>query len=216
LGWRSSGTHGGASASPRLGAAETTRAAAPRRLLAPLIVGLVLLGGCSALLPRGESVAESPWKSFDEAQRTFDRIVPYETTVQDLRALKLDPEHNTNITLLNYSDVLRRFIPSPATNMQDLDPGVQDCIRAKSACAGYEVDQKTLKRRRYGNFFADFLNFRRKVDIVGWRFNGVVLIKGNLVVYKLTGGQPSIHEHEESSNPLGPFQGLGESRLLTR
>lgn len=180
-----------------------------------LALGLSVLSfaACSTLLPRGESVADSPWNSFDEAQQTFDKIVPYKTTVEDLRSFKLDPLRNPNITLLNYSDVLRRFIPSPATNMQDLDPGVQDCIRAKSACKGYEVDQKAIKRRRYGNFFADFLNFKRKVDVVGWRFNGVILIKDDLVVYKLTGGQPSIHEHEESKNPLGPLQGLGESGL---
>ncbi len=176
-------------------------------------LSLILLAGCSALLPRGESVTESPWHSFEEAQQTFDRIIPYQTTVQDLRTLKLDPLQNPNITLLNYSDVLRRFIPSPSTNPQDLDPGVQDCIRAKSACKGYEVDQKSITRRRYGNFLADFINFKRKVDIVGWRFNGVILIRDEVVVYKLTGGQPAIHEHEESRNPLGPFQGMGESLL---
>lgn len=117
---------------------------------------------------------------------------------------------------MNYSDVLRRFVPSPSINAADLDPGVQDCIISKTACKGYELDQKTLKRNRYGNFWADFLNFTRKVDVTGWRFNGVILIKDEVVVYKLTGGQPFIHEYEESENPLGPFQGLGESRLLTR
>jgi hypothetical protein len=119
--------------------------------------------------------------------------------------------HDPNITLLNYLDVLRRFIPSPATDIADLEPGVRDCIKAKSACNGYEVDQKMLKRKRYGNFWADFLNFNRKTDIVGWRFNGVILMKDDLVVYKPTGGQPSIHEHEENKNPLGPLQGLGSS-----
>lgn len=188
------------------------------RLIARLTLALVpaLLAGCGALLPRGESVAESPWRNYQEAQQAFDSIIPYQTTVEDLKQLKLDPLQYPNITLLNYSDVLRRFIPSPSTNAQDLDPGVQDCIRAKSACRGYEVDQRTLKRRRYGNFLADFLNFKRKVDVAGWRFNGVILIRDGIVVYKLTGGQPAIHELEESKNPLGPFQGLGESRMLGR
>lgn len=188
----------------------------PRRITR-LAIGLsvLFLAGCGTLLPRGESVVESPWHSFADAQQTFDSIVPYKTTVEDLRKLKLDPLQNPNITLLNYSDVLRRFIPSPATNMQDLDSGVRDCIDAKSACKGYEVDQKTVTRRRYGNFWADFLNFKRKVNIVGWRFNGVILIKGDLVVYKLTGGQPVIHELEETKNPLGPLQGIGESKLLS-
>ena len=34
----------------------------------------------------------------------------------------------------------------------------------------------------------------------------VVLITDDVVVYKLTGGQPAIHEYEDSSNPLGPLQ----------
>jgi hypothetical protein len=188
----------------------------PRRITG-LALGLsvLFLAGCGTLLPRGESVVESPWHSFADAQQTFDSIIPYKTTVEDLRKLKLDPLQNPNITLLNYSDVLRRFIPSPATNMQDLDSGVRDCIDAKSACKGYEVDQKTVTRRRYGNFWADFLNFKRKVNIAGWRFNGVILIKGDLVVYKLTGGQPVIHELEETKNPLGPLQGIGESKLIS-
>jgi len=174
------------------------------------------LVGCSSLLPKGEAVTEGPWQTFWEAQQTFDKIIPHQTTIEALKQLKLDPESNPNVTLLNYSDVLRRFIPSPTINALDLDPGVQECISAKAACKGYEIDQRVMKRNRYGNFWADFLNFKRKVDVVGWRFNGVVLIKDNLVVYKLTGGQPAIHEREENKNPLGPFQGFGESRLFNR
>lgn len=177
--------------------------------------GLILTtSGCSDLLPRGESVAESPWQSFEEAQQTFNKIVPRVTTVEDLKRFKLDPLSNPNITLLNYSDVLRRFIPSPAIDPDDLEAGIRECLQAKSACSGYEVDQRSLKRKRYGNFWLDFLNFRRKTDIVGWRFNGVILIKNGVVVYKLTGGQPHIHEHDDNRNPLGPLQGIGESRIF--
>lgn len=180
-----------------------------------IILFPLCLGGCSSLLPKGEAETEGPWQTFWEAQQTFDKIIPHQTTVEALKQLKLDPESNQNVTILNYSDVLRRFIPSPTINASDLDPGVQECISAKTACKGYEIDQRVMKRKRYGNFWADVFNFERKVDIVGWRFNGVILIKDNLVVYKLTGGQPAIHEREENKNPLGPFQGFGE-RLLSR
>lgn len=192
--------------------------ATQRIMIVKLVVGLIplLFAGCSALLPRSESVTESPWQNFQDAQMTFDQIVPYKTTINDLKSLNLDPKLNPNITLLNYSDVLRRFIPASSTKAYDLDDGVQDCLLARAACKGYEIDQKVVKRRRYGNFWTDFLNFHRKVDIAGWRFNGVILIKDNLVVYKLTGGQPSIHEREENRNPLGPFQGIGESKLFNR
>jgi hypothetical protein len=174
-----------------------------------VVVLVVFLGACSSLLPRGESLTYSPWQSYGEAQQTFDGIVPYKTTVEDLANLNLDPKSNPNITILNYSDVLRRFLPSPAIDTADLDVGVKECIAAKIACQGYEINQAFMKRKRYGNFFADFLNFRRKVDVAGWRFNGVILIKGGVVIYKLTGGQPAIHEYEESVNPLGPLQGMG-------
>lgn len=176
----------------------------------------VFLAGCGSLLPRAEVVTESPWQSFQDVQQVFDKIVPYQTTVEDLKRLRLDPESNPNITILNYSDVLRRFIPSPSINAHDLDSGVRECIMANTACKGYEIDQRFIKRKRYGNFWADFLNFKRKVDVIGWRFNGVILIKDSLVVYKLTGGQPAIHELEENKNPLGPFQGIGDSGLFNR
>lgn len=188
------------------------------RLIYGLLAGSfsVLLVACSALLPEGKGLIESPWHSYAEAEQVFKAIVPYKTTLADLKRLKLDPLSNPNLTILNYSDVLRRFLPSPSINAGDLEAGVQECIRALSSCQGYEIDHRVIQRKRYGNFLADFFNFKRKVDILGWRFNAVLLIKDNLVVYKLTGGQPSIHEHEESMNPLGPFQGSGESSTLNR
>ena len=45
----------------------------------------------------------------------------------------------------------------------------------------------------------------------GWRFNALVVLKDDLVVYKLWGGQPTIRETEKDTRPLGPLQNLGES-----
>jgi hypothetical protein len=173
-----------------------------------------LLQGCVALLPRSTTVTQSPWQSFQDVQKVFDKIEPYKTTSLELKELNLDPSDNPNITILNYSDVLRRFIPSPSIAASDLDAGVRECIKARTKCLGYEIDQKSMKRIRDGNFWFDFLNFRRKVNIEGWRFNGVILLKDNMVVYKITGGQPAIRESEENNTPLGPLQGIGESRLM--
>ena len=180
----------------------------------PVVLLAFLVSGCSGLLPRTESVVASPWNSFEEAQQTFDKITPYQTTVEDLKKLKLGIEANPNINILSYSDVLRRFVPGISVKGFDLDDGVQECLVAKSSCKGYEVDYRSIKRNRHGNFFVDFMNFNRKVEVIGWHFNGVLLVKNDVVVYKLTSGQPSIHEHEESNNPLGPFQGAGQTKLL--
>ena len=185
-----------------------------RHFLCFLMLGM--LSGCGSLLPRSQVVSNSPWQSFQEARQTFEKIIPGTTTVADLRDLQLDPEANPNMTILNYSDVLRRFVAGPSMQAGDLDEGVRECLAAKTVCSGYEVDQRMTVRQRDGNFWADFTNFRRSTAVSGWRFNGLLLVKNNIVIYKLTGGQPVIQEHEENHNPLGPFQGMGESRLLNR
>lgn len=174
-------------------------------------LALILLTGCSALLPKGESIVHGPWKSYQEAEAAFERIIPYQTDVEDLRQLGIVPGSTPNLTLLNYADVLRRFLPNPASNPDDLDRGVRECIAAKTACYGLEISQRVIQRRRYGSFLADFLNFERKVDVTGWHFAGLLLIRDGKVIYKLTGGQPVIREYEENRNPLGPLQGSGEA-----
>jgi len=181
-----------------------------------IIFFTVFLAGCSSLLPHAHTNIVGPWQNYHEAQQAFDKIIPYQTTLEDLRTLKLDPESNPNIGILNYSDVIRRFIPSPSVNAEDLAPGVKECIMAKAACNGYEIVQQSTTRKRYGNFWADFMNFKRKVELTGWNFSGVILLKDNVVIYTLAGGKPAIRELEESKNPLGPFQGEGESMLRNR
>jgi hypothetical protein len=183
------------------------------QILKKLVITVcIALTGCSSLLPRSNTVVEGPWQNYQEAQQTFDRIVPYQTRSDDLKALGLDLD-GPNIAILTYSDIVRRLIPSQSISPDDLDTGVRDCIKGKTACRGFEIDQKSIKRTRYGNFWADSLNFKRQVDVTGWRFNGMLLIKDNLVVYKLVGGQPVIRENEYSSNPLGPFQEFAGSAL---
>ena len=83
----------------------------------------------------------------------------------------------------------------------------------KERCRAVEVDISNSRSERVGSFFLDFLNFRRKTEISGWRFNAVVVLKDDVVVYKLWGGRPMIKEVTESRNPMGPLQGGGEKLL---
>ena len=183
----------------------------PPLLIAWLLPLLTFLTGCTALLPRSESGVTSQWSTFDTAKDNFSRVTPYETDKSQLAALGLDPITNPNITILNYSDVIRRFIPSSAVAAENLDRGISECIAAKNNCTAYEIDVKSLKKKRAGNFWLDALNFKRLTETTGWRFTGLIVLKDDLVVYKLWGGQPSIQEAETSRNPLGPFQGFTES-----
>jgi hypothetical protein len=172
-----------------------------------------LLAGCTSLLPRSkEHSPSSPWITYREAQAAFDQIVPGKTTLADLAELSLDPDKVPNIAILNYSDVLRRFMLNSLT-LADLDHGVQECVMAKTVCRGLEINQRLVSKQRNGSFWLDLLGFRRETQTQGWRFSGLVLLKDGVVVYKLTGGQPVIHDSEESANPLGPVQSIG-SKLL--
>jgi len=186
-----------------------------RRLSGTLTLGVAvcLLAGCTSLLPRSKEITASPWQTYREAQQTFDLIIPGKTTAAELRELNVDPETVPNIAILNYSDVLRRFMLNQSLTLSDLDHGVQECIRATTVCQGYEINQRLVKKHRNGSFWLDLLGFRRETHTQGFRFNGLVLLKDRVVVYKLTGGQPVIHESEEANNPLGPVQSIG-SKLL--
>ena len=167
-----------------------------------------LASGCTWLLPRTQESTSSPWQTYQEAQLAFDKLVPGETTAVQLRNMALDPSTNPNITILNYTDILRRFLISQSISLNDLDEGVRLCVTAKTGCRGFEVNQKILNKQRNGWFLLDLLAFKRDTEISGWAFSGLILIKDDVVIYKLTGGQPSIIGKESQQNPLGPIQAV--------
>ena len=182
--------------------------------LSPMVkraFGLValLLAGCSAMLPHGEEIRVSRWSSFEEAKQAFDAVEPYVSDTTHLRGLGFDPDANPNVRILNYLEVLDRVLPDKVLTRDDLAPGLQDCVAAGEACRAFEVNQRETHNKRYGNFVADFLNFRRKTEIRGWEFNAVIVLRDKLVVYKIWSGKPNILEKETKTNPLGPLQGIG-------
>jgi hypothetical protein len=171
----------------------------------------LLLGACASLLPTEESASRTPWGSFDEARATYERIMPMETTVSELRELGFDPYQDANIAILNYADLLRRLVGNSGVPFALLDAPLRDCLEEGEHCTAYEIDVKHIERKREGSFWLDFLTFRRTTNVSGWRSNALVVLKDDLVVYKLWGGQPTIKETEKDTRPLGPLQGLGES-----
>jgi hypothetical protein len=162
------------------------------------------------MLPRSAETSVSPWESYEEAQQAFNLVEPGYTTSDELAFMQLDPATNANIAILNYADVLRRFLLNPSVTLADLDHGVRECISAKIDCRGYEINQSSVRKHRNGSFWLDFLGFRKETHIAGWRFNGLILMRDGVVIYKLTGGQPSIRQQEATSTPLGPVQGVGD------
>lgn len=173
---------------------------------------LGLLAACSNLLPHGQTRV-SEFQSFEQARIAIEGLQPATSTLTSLRAIGIDPLKSPNATLLTHADVVRRFVPAGVIERRDLDPGIVQCLEARDACRGLDVTASHLASERQGSFFADFFNFVRRTEITGWRFNAVILLVGDVVVYRSWGGQPSIHETDVKRNPLGPLQDIGPSTI---
>ncbi|MDD3608549.1 MAG: hypothetical protein PHI49_02205 [Halothiobacillaceae bacterium] len=187
----------------------------PRRFAAfVILISSLAMSGClSSLLPRGKSLTAAPWDSYDQAYAAFARIEVGVTTEAELETLEFGDDNPTNVRVLNYTDVITRFIPSPAIAKEDLDPGILRCIEARNACKVFEYDVRKLDKKRYGNFLLDFFYFERNEEVRGWSVNALFLILDEVVVYKLWKGQPNILEYHHERNPLGPLQGAGPARV---
>ncbi len=190
------------------------RACRAKALRAPRwagVLGLALLAGCAALLPRSLSDQPSGFDSFEAAARALDQAVPYRTTTVELKALGFDLDASPNVTLVPYPQLIARLAPNSSVPLDALDPGIRDCIMARQACRVFEFHLVRETRQREGNFFLDFLNFRRATAITGWRFDGLLVVRDGLLLFRSHAGEPRIDRTELEVHPLGPLQPAGES-----
>jgi hypothetical protein len=193
--------------------ASVSKATASRNIALTLGVVVIAISGCSALLPHEERKVVSRWEDFESAKQDYDRIVPYQTAEAELDELGFSPRRQPNVRILNHADIAQHFLVG-SIDGSTLPPGLKDCFTRYSACYGYEVSQRATEGKRYGNFLADFMNFRRKTVTRGWEFSALIVLIEGQVVYKLWSGTPEIHQKHDETNPLGPLQGVGPS--LTR
>src|SRR3954447_13784795 len=99
-----------------------------------IIVMLFGAAGCSRLLPSGKLISTSPWQDYKEAKTAFDKIEVGTTTVDDLSRLGFDVKTYPNLKVLNYLDVATMVQTIP---IDQLDPGLQACLRARADCRAY-------------------------------------------------------------------------------
>jgi len=167
-----------------------------------------MFSGCSttSLLPNQKEIIVTPWNTFDDAAEAFNRITPYQTRKNDLQEVGFTPQVTPNIKILNYLDIMERFMPNQSITKKDLAQGLQDCLADQEQCTAYEIIIRKFDSQRHGNVFLDLFNFRRKTTISGWDFKALIVMKDGLVVYKLSSGAPMTDEYRDSKNPLGPLQ----------
>lgn len=171
----------------------------------------LLLAGCSSMLPQSSSNTSSHFRSFEEAKLALEKVTPYKTTFEELKALGFDPQAATNVTVIPYPEVVTRLAPNSGVPLDALDRGVRECILAQTQCRAYVFYVAQQSRKREGGFWADFFNVRRTVAVTGWRFEGLVVLRNGLVLFRNVGGSPNTDYVEQQVNPLGPFQSGGES-----
>jgi hypothetical protein len=170
----------------------------------------VLLQGCASLLPTSTTNA-AQFKTFDEARSTIESLVPYQSDVTTLAPLGIDPIQQPNTLILTHSDIAKRVTNGNLHARDDLDKGIQDCLKAGNACRGWEINASRISRTRTGSFLMDFVSLKRTTETSGWRFNATILMINGLVVHRTWGGQPAVQEVEVRKNPLGPLQDAGPS-----
>lgn len=185
------------------------------RCCLPVVLTLAGLTGCAGLLPKTHSEASS-FKTFDEAKQAIESLIPMTSRRETLAALGIEAGRQPNTLLLTHADIVRRFVSGSLLTKQDLDPGVVMCIEARDDCHGLELQANSINKDRTGSFFADFFNFSRRTETKGWRFNALILLVNDLVVYRNWGGVPVIDETEIHTNPLGPLQDMGPSVVTSQ
>ena len=179
------------------------------RLIVCLLAGTVL-GACSSLLPTSSTAASAGFGSFDEARLAAEQILPLTTHIQELDLLGFDTREGLNVTLVSYPEIVVRLTPHPGVPIGQLDAGIRHCIEIHMACRGYLFRFERENRERQGNFFLDFFNVSRTTHLTGWRFEALIVVSNDMVLFRNYSGQARIERVDRQINPLGPFQPAGE------
>ena len=175
-----------------------------------IFLALLISTGCSSLLPSSKVTVKSPWKDYDSAKLDYEKIIPGTTTVAELNKLGFTPYDVPNIRILNATEIITVFMPTPAIKIETLDPGIQKCIESKDRCTAYKIEPSIVNSRRIGNFWLDLFSFKRETIASGWEFRGLITIVDNVVTYRdPAGGRPAISTEEIQKKPLGPLQDIG-------
>lgn len=92
----------------------------------------MILTGCANLLPSGKVTVKSPWKDYDSARLDYEKIIPGTTTVAGLKKMGFTPYETPNIRIMNATEVINVFMPTPSIRIENLDPVFKNASRART------------------------------------------------------------------------------------
>ena len=175
-----------------------------------LLAASFFMSSCTSLLPKGSSDNGGSFGSFEEARAAAERILPLQTRLNELGPLGFDIVAGPNVTLVSYPEIVVRLTPHPGVPISQLDAGIRRCIDIQTACRGYAFRFERENRVREGNFLLDFLNAVRTTRLTGWRFEALIVVSADTVLFRNYSGQAHIERVDKQVNPLGPLQPAGE------
>jgi hypothetical protein len=184
---------------------------------AVILIFLLTFTGCANLLPTSKTTVISPWHDYDSARLEYEKIIPGVTTVDELNQMNFNPYEVTNIRIMNVTEIITIFMPNPSIRIEDLEPGIRECIEKRDRCTAYRIEPSVLDKKRVGNFWADLFAFKQHTIDTGWEFRGLITIVDNVVSYRdPAGGRPRVRTEEVVNKPLGPLQDIGGAVVTTQ
>lgn len=186
-----------------------------RRIVQHIFAALATLwlAACSNadLLPHETKTEGSPFQNYDQVQSAYKNIIPGATQSRDLAKLGFDAAAIPNVEILSNVDAIARFMPNDTLTFEHLPKPVQACIDAQSRCSGLVFHLEHTQSQRDGNVILDAAGLKRVTTSSGWSAEIVLLIEDDQVVYKVMSGRPNIAGIDDSVQPLGPLQDLGDA-----
>lgn len=175
---------------------------------------IVCTVGCSSLLPTKTVTTQSTWNTYTEAESVIKHIRAGDT-LDHLRAHGLDVNSTPNMRSLTYLDIAKRFgLIGLRDESVEVPDGVKKLMAAAEKGKGYELKVEMTNHERFGSFWADFFQFRKKTRITGWELDVLLIVVDNKVQYVLYKGNPNVDRVEIEKNPLGPFQKINGYVLI--
>ncbi len=159
-------------------------------------------------MPSVSNTSVSHWNKYEDIEKTYNKIINYKTTRDELHSYGFNPFDTANISILSHLDIKRKFLVTSSVKLSDLDKGLAQCIKSENACTAYESTVKYTTSKRFGSVLLDLFGFRKYTREQGWSFYSLIVLNNDTVVYKVSNSKPQINNIEKKNNPLGPFQSM--------
>jgi hypothetical protein len=185
-----------------------------KRLFFLVIPFLLFSCRSTQLLPSSYDESVYLFNSYETAMEAYAQIEPYETMEDELKDLGFDIKQGNNVEVMTYLDVSKMFLHNQAIEKNDLPLGIIECLKAQGECRAYKFIFESTRKERYGSFWADVADFRKKTHHTGWRFECVIIVANEIVVYSLQSGVPNIDKRDVKKQPLGPLQNFGPQDVI--